>query len=206
MERTRGYSAKERGRLEREALEDQTEWIQRGHREKHGAFQTGGWSHLGSSSPADLSAECSWWSEGANATWSSLHTEPCPNSLPTETWTIINGCCFKPLRFGWFVIQQHITDKLYPNLLFLFLRNGRSQGWAFYLDSETCERPGLTRSVSTYLHVPNKGDLTSLKATALTPKYYQWISLEDVVIGNCLHFSIFLELAKIASIMGADMP
>lgn len=132
-----------------------------------------------------------------------------PKFLTTETWTIINGGCFKPLHFGWFVIQQHITDKVYPNPLFLFLRNGRSQDWAFYPDSQTCERPGrpgLTRSVSTYLHVPNKGDLTSLKATALTPKYYQWISLEDVVIGNCLHFSIFLELAKIASIMRADMP
>ena len=47
--------------------------------------------HLGSSSPADGSAECCCWSEGANATWKCLHTEPSPNSWPRETWMVING-------------------------------------------------------------------------------------------------------------------
>ena len=83
MGRTWGYPAKGRGRLERKALEDQAEWIQRGYRQVGEAILD-----LPAQLMGQLNAVAGVKEPVPHGL--SLHTEPSPHSWPRETWAVPN--------------------------------------------------------------------------------------------------------------------
>ena len=81
----------------------------------------------------------------------------------------MNTFCCKPLNFGGLLYS---SAQLINSTQILFFYSWRVLEIKIepYSDSQICKipgRPGLTLSVSSCLHVPNKEDLTLLKATPL---------------------------------------